>query len=277
MFQKVAFVGLGLIGGSIARAIREKFPGILIAAKTASAKTIAYAYERKLIQEMPRNLAELCRNADLVIIAAPIDLIPDYVRRLYPLCKPDAIIIDTGSSKQQIFASAQKYADKFIGCHPMFGSEKSGIQHSDSKLLQGARFVFTPYQNTPEQKLRAVLQFFKELGARPCRAAAQEHDTAVAAISHAPYFNAAALLALADNDTKRTLAATGFQSCTRVAESDPVWGLDIAKTNKKEILGALKKLQQELRRLETFIAKNQYQELLEYLETSRQVRREIYK
>lgn len=277
MFQKIAFVGLGLIGGSIARAIRETFPEILLAARTASSKTLAYAYDNGIIQETPGSLALLCQNADLVILATPIDLIPEYLRQVYQYTKPSAIIIDTGSTKQQVVAPAKKYADKFIGCHPMFGSEKTGIQNSDSRLVRGARFVFTPYKNTPEQKLLAVLRFFKKLGARPCRAEAQEHDAAVAAISHVPYFNAAALLALADNDTKRALAATGFKSCTRVAECDPLWGIDIARTNKKEILANLKKLQKELRWLETLIAKNQYKELGKYLEINRRIRREIFK
>ncbi|MDR2431307.1 MAG: prephenate dehydrogenase [Candidatus Margulisbacteria bacterium] len=277
MLQKVAFIGLGLIGGSIARAIREKYPGITLAARTASAKTLAYAADSGIIQETPGSLALLARDADLIIIATPIELILDYLKQVYPLCKPEAIIIDTGSTKQQIVEGAKKYADKFIGCHPLFGSEKTGIEYADSALLKGARFVFTPLQNTPETKLLTVLKFFKRLGARPCRAGAGEHDEAVAAISHVPYFNAVALLQLADNDAKRALAATGFQSCTRVAESDPVWGAAIARTNKKAILRGLKNLQKELRWLATLIGKNQIKELIRYLEVSRQIRREIYK
>ena len=277
MLQKVAFVGLGLIGGSIARAIREKFPRTLISAKTTSAQTIAYAYDHGIIQDTPGSLAALCQDADLVIIATPIELITDYAQRVYPLCKPDAVIIDTGSTKQQIVESLKKYADKFIGCHPMFGSEKTGLENSSSRLLKGARFVFTPYRNTPEVKLLRMLKFFKALGARPCRASAREHDTSVAAISHAPYFNAAALLSLADNDTKRALAATGFQSCTRVAGADPGWGVDIARTNKKEIVRQLKKLRKELGWLEFLIAKNRYKELREYLRLNQQIRREIYR
>ena len=277
MFQKVAFIGMGLVGGSIAKAIREKYPHILLSAKTSSAKTIAYAYDNGIIQDTPGNLSALCQDADLIIISTPIELIPDYVRRVYSLCKADTVIIDTGSTKQQIVDSLKKYADKFIGCHPMFGSEKTGIENSASKLLKGARFVFTPYKNTPSTKLLFTLKFFKSLGVRPCRASAQEHDAAVAAISHVPYFNAAALLSLADNDTKRALAATGFQSCTRVAESDPVWGMDIARTNKKEIVRYFKKLRKELGWLEFLIAKGRHKELREYLLFSRELRRSIFK
>jgi len=277
MFQKVAFIGLGLIGGSIARAIREKYPNIILSAKTSSAKTIAYAYDHGIIQDTPGNLSDLCADADLIIIATPIELIPDYVRRIYSLCKSDAIIIDTGSTKQQIMDSLKKYSDKFIGCHPMFGSEKTGVEYSASGLIKGARFVFTPYKNTPETKLLLALKFFKSLGTRPCKADAREHDSAVAAISHVPYFNAAALVALADNDIKHALAATGFNSCTRVAESDPGWGIDVANTNKKEIVRHLKKLRKELGWLESLIAGKRHKELREYLTASRQLRRGIFK
>ncbi|MDR1998199.1 MAG: prephenate dehydrogenase/arogenate dehydrogenase family protein [Candidatus Margulisbacteria bacterium] len=276
MFQKVAFIGLGLIGGSIARAIREKYPRVRLAARTASTQTLAYACDQGLIQETPGNLALLAGDADLIILATPIELIPEYLRQVYPCAGPGAVIIDTGSTKARIVEGAKKYADKFIGCHPMFGSEKSGVQNADSRLLRGARFVFTPYKNTPEPKLRAVQQFFKALGARPCRTGAREHDAAVAAISHVPYFNAAALLRLADDDARRALAATGFQSCTRVAESDPDWGLDIARTNKKEVLSGLQTLQKELRCLEKLITRAQFPALRCYLELSRQTRRKIY-
>ncbi|MDR1452366.1 MAG: prephenate dehydrogenase [Candidatus Margulisbacteria bacterium] len=277
MFQKVAFVGLGLIGGSIARAIRQKYPATWIAAKTASSKTLAYAYDSGLVQETPGNITALCHDADLIIVATPLELIVPYVKQIYLTAKPDAIILDTGSTKGQIVGALKKYSAKFIGCHPMFGSEKTGIACSSAELLRGARIIFTPYKNTPRGKLLAVLQFFKSLGARPCQADAREHDAAVAAVSHTPYFNAVALLQLADNDTKRALAATGFQSCTRVAESDPLWGVEVARTNRREVLRHLKKLQREISWLEQLIGHGDYKGLKEYLEFGRQIRRVIYK
>ncbi|GBR77150.1 prephenate dehydrogenase [Candidatus Termititenax persephonae] len=277
MFQKVAFIGLGLIGGSIARAIRAKYPDVWVAAKTASRQTLAYAYDNGIIQDAPGSLPELVGNADLIILAPPIELIIPYVKKIYPLTKPSAIILDTGSTKEEIVRALKKYSDKFIGCHPMFGSEKAGIASSAAELLQGHRVIFTPYRDTPRGKLLAVLQFFKGLGCRPCRADAREHDTAVAAISHVPYFNAAALLQTADNDMKRVLAATGFQSCTRVAESDPPWGVEVARTNRREVLRGLKKLRHEIAWLEQLIGRGDYKGLKEYLEYSRQIRRNIYK
>ncbi|GBR77470.1 prephenate dehydrogenase [Candidatus Termititenax dinenymphae] len=277
MFQKIAFIGLGLIGGSLARAAREKFPSVWISAKTASSKTLAYAYDNGIIQGTPGSLAELVGDADLIILATPIELITAYVKQIYPLTKPGAIIIDTASTKQQIVTELKKYSDKFIGCHPMFGSEKTGIANSSAALLHGTRVAFTPYKNTPRGKLLAVMQFFKRLGCRPCKLGAKEHDAAVASISHIPYFGAVALLQLADDATKAALASTGFQSCTRVAESDPLWGVEVARSNRKEVLRHLKKLQRELSWIEQLIGRGDYKGLKEYLEFSRQIRRGIYR
>ena len=277
MFQKVAFIGLGLIGGSIARAIRAKHPRVWISAKTASTKTISYALAHGIINDAPGGLPELVENADLIILATPIELVASYVKQIYPLVKPGAVIIDTASTKGQIVTELKKYADKFIGCHPMFGSEKTGIAGSAAALLDGRRILFTPYRNTPRGKLLAALQFFKGLGMRPGKVDAREHDAAAAAISHVPYFNAAALAQLADNPTKRALAAAGFQSCTRVAESDPLWGVEVARTNRREVLRSLKKLRNEISWIEQLIGRGDYRDLKEYLEYSREMRRSIYK
>jgi prephenate dehydrogenase len=276
MFNKIAFVGLGLIGGSLARRIREVFPNIIISATARSSETISYALRNNIIDETAADLEMVVHNAKLIIVATPLDLIVNYVHKLVSLVSPEAVIVDIGSTKGMLCKQLKKYTNFFIGGHPMCGTEKTGIQNADPRILDDAVFALTPYTNTPTAKVSALTEFLKNLKMRPEIFDPLEHDEAVAAISHLPYFVASALLQNAGAPAAKKLAASGFRSTTRVAESDPVWGLDIAKTNKKALLRQLSVLQKNLKAFKALIAEDRYAEILKLLKTNREVRRSIY-
>lgn len=275
MIKKIAFVGLGLLGGSLAKRIRQNHPAIKLYATTHSAQTTALALSEGVIDEAG-DLATVVADADIIFIATPLELITKHVVQSYKQSKPDAIIVDIGSTKTATCKALQKYANKFIGGHPMAGTEKTGYVYSFAEMLDQAMFVLTPYKNTPKKKLEILKSFIKELGMRTTNMSPDVHDTAVAAISHVPYFTAAALVGLADTQEKKALAATGFQSTTRVAGSDAAWGVGVAHTNKKPVLKELKRLQKELAVIVKLIETGNTKKLRVLLEQRRQHRFEMY-
>lgn len=280
MFKKIAFVGLGLIGGSLAQTIKNVFPKTEIIALARSKETINYGLRQKIISAGTNELEEfkpLLKDVDLLIVAAPINKIIEYTKLLYPLLANNAIILDVASSKQTICQKLSNLSDKFIGGHPMFGTEKTGIKQSSPQLATNAVFVLTPGPKTAPAKINKLKKFISKLQMRPLIIPADQHDQAVAAISHVPYLAATALLQLADTTDKKNLAATGFQSSTRVGEANPEWGLEICQTNKKAITQELSLLIKKLHQLKKNIKRNQKTKLQAFFEKSRKIRRSIYK
>ncbi len=279
MFKKIAFVGLGLIGGSLAQAIKNAFPKTEIIALARSQTTINYALRQKIISAGTterQKFASILKDVELLIIAAPINNIVEYVTAFYPLVSEKTIILDVASSKQEICQKLSNLSDKFIGGHPMFGTEKTGIKNADPQLAHNAVFVLSPGSRTNKLKINKLKKFIGKLNMRPLVMAANLHDQAVAAISHVPYLTATALLRLADTPEKKNLAASGFRSSTRVGESDPQWGLEICQTNKKAISQELAALIKNLKKLQKNIKKNKTAELLAFFEKSWAMRRDIY-
>lgn len=276
MFNKIAFVGLGLLGGSLAKRIREVFPNVTISAIARSKETIQYALENSIIDESSPEIAMVVHNAKLVIIATPLELIVPTVKKVIPHISEDTIVIDIGSAKNEICSSLKKYSKNFIGGHPMCGTEKIGIRNSFAEILDGAKFVLTPFTNTPSEKLKTLHDFIYALKMLPFILKPQEHDNAVAAISHLPYFVANTLLANARTLASRKLAASGFKSTTRVGESDPAWGKEIAKSNKKALLAEISFFQKNLAAIKKLITQNKYAQLTKLLEKNQQLRRSIY-
>lgn len=276
MFNKVAFIGLGLIGGSLARRIREVFPNVLISAVARSTETINYALQNNIIDETASDLEMVVHNAKLVIVATPIEQITEYVKKVIPLVSAETLIIDIGSSKTMICKELKKYANLFIGGHPMCGTEKTGIANSDPTILDNAKFALTPYSSTPKVKLAQLKEFIVALKMQPEIFAPEEHDQAVAAISHLPYFLSSTLVQNASTPAAKKLAATGFKSTTRLAESDPLWGIDIAKTNKKSLLKQFMIFQKNLAVIKKLIVEENYPELAKLLKANREKRRSIY-
>lgn len=276
MFNEIVFIGLGLIGGSLARKIKQVSPKTTIKAKARSQETIQYALKEKIIDDSTNDLAKLVKDADLVVIATPINKTIDYVKEIYPLVKDSAIIIDVASTKVKIVAALKKFADKFIGGHPMFGAEIFGIKNSDPSMIEGAKFIITPDFQTPKEKLDLLKKFIEDIGMVGMELDPKQHDQEVAAVSHLPYFTAAALLCNVKDKTQKDLAATGFKSTTRVAASDPLWGKEIAEHNKEAIVEQLDNMVGELTVIKDFIEKQDLDSLRSYLENSRAIRMELY-
>ncbi len=236
----IGIIGLGLIGGSIAKAIKEK-TNIKIVASSRTEKSLADAKADGVIDEYTLDDLSIFSDCDIVFICTPVDKIPEYVKKLIPYIKSDCIITDVGSTKANIYDKMLEFENIcFIGGHPMAGSEKTGYKSSKAHLLENAFYILTPTPNITDDQLKTMFELVRLTGAIPMVLNAYLHDYTVAAISHVPHLIAAVLVNTVknlddENQYMHTLAAGGFKDITRIASSSPeIWD-SICQDNSDEI------------------------------------------
>jgi prephenate dehydrogenase len=251
-FKHITIIGVGLIGGSLAFAIKHRFPSIHITG-VDKPQILKRALQRKAIDVADRSLAHAVRSADLVLLAAPVSAITKLMPIIARNTAPHTIVTDTGSVKRAIVNQAQKLfpLGNFIGGHPMAGSEFSGIDAAHPLLFQNAIYILTPTPTTNKITLQTTAQFFHSLDARIFTLDPAAHDSIVAAVSHLPQLAAVALMNTVgkrhpDSPAHLSLAAGGFRDMTRIASSKFEMWKDILTTNQKDIMKALRLFIKEL-------------------------------
>ncbi len=243
-----AFIGLGLIGGSIARALREYFPDTKIKVFDKDIPSLSLAVKERVATSIYTEItADLC-DADYLFLCAPVSVNEANLRTIKPLLKSDTVITDVGSVKTGIHQLITELGleKQFIGGHPMAGSERFGFANSKVNLLENAYYVLTPTASVPEDKVLTLKELISGIKALPIVIACAEHDYATAAISHLPHIIASSLVHLvkdADNKDEllKTLAAGGFKDITRIASSSPVMWQQICLTNTENITSMLER------------------------------------
>jgi prephenate dehydrogenase len=250
-FNRIAIVGLGLVGGSFGLALEKSgFPGVRVGCDAA--ELIGPAVAVGAIDEGSADLGTAVRDADLLIVATPVGAILDLLPRLKKTASPRALVTDVGSTKREICQRARQAlgdAPLFVGGHPLAGKERSGLENADARLFEGARYVLTPLSpdHLTDERVKAFSSLLEGLGARPFVTDASAHDRAVGFLSHLPQLLASALASLiaeqgAEDFMPLELAASGFRDITRLAESPYGLWRDICLTNTENIqlaLGAL--------------------------------------
>lgn len=249
--KKAGIIGLGLIGGSIARALRQYSGFTEIVACGRNPEPLAAAMRDGTITQAVQSPEKAFAGCDILFICTPVDRIAEYAQKLAPIVGENCILTDVGSVKQSVCeALADVKNICFIGGHPMAGSEKAGYASSSADLFKNAAYLLTPYPHTPASKLEYIKKLVIEIGAKPIIMTAAEHDQTVAAISHMPHVTASALVNVAaQKDLRqnfRTLAAGGFKDITRIASADPTLWQSIVFENQKEILKMLTVLEHEI-------------------------------
>ncbi|MCX7984081.1 MAG: prephenate dehydrogenase/arogenate dehydrogenase family protein [Bacteroidetes bacterium] len=243
-FSRVTIVGVGLIGGSLALALRKRFPSIRIIGVDRK-RVLRRAIERKAIHEGSQSLKQSLADAELVVLATPVDHIVNILPTVAKYTSPSAVVTDTGSVKKHILDCARVYFPNgnFVGGHPMAGAEFAGINAAHPLLFQNALYLLTPLRkNSAFRKLVALIS---ALDARVLTIDAETHDKVVAAVSHLPQLAAVALVNTvgykhAQARTHLTLAAGGFRDMTRIASSPyDIWR-DILAFNTENIAEAVK-------------------------------------
>lgn len=254
MFRRVAIVGVGLIGGSLGMALRERHLAHTVVGVGRSADRLETARSLGAIDAIATDFADGLRDADLVALATPIDQILTDIERAGPFLSPGAIVTDVGSTKGQIARAADAHLPPgaFVPGHPMAGSERSGVESAAPTLFNNATWALTPTDTTNGDALRRVQALAQAVGARVLVLDPDEHDRAVAVTSHLPHVLAYALLALARERASASdphlfdLAAGSFASATRVAASSPDLWRDIALTNREALADALRAYRADL-------------------------------
>jgi len=243
------FIGLGLIGGSIARALRETEPSCNILAysrKPALSEDLHSALDAKVLNNVVYSLTELS-DCDYIFLCAPVDCNISYLPELAKIISNKTILTDVGSVKSGIHAAAEAagLSAQFIGGHPMTGSERTGFANSNALLMENAYYAITLTEAYPQERVKAFLNLVKQIKSIPVVLSPEEHDDAVAAISHVPHVIAAQLVNLVrtseDADTMRLLAAGGFKDITRIASSSPSLWESILSANTAFVLPTLRR------------------------------------
>lgn len=241
MVRSVAIFGPGLLGASILLALRERHPQVRRTAWARRAEALPPLRDAGLADAVTTDAAEAARNAALLVLCTPIGSMPELCRSLLPALGPDAIVTDVGSVKGPVDAAlAPLLAGKarWLGSHPMAGSDKSGSAAARADLFQNAVTILTPTPATDPGTTAALTTFWEALGARVVTASPEEHDRHVGAVSHLPHLLAAVLVNAAHPASTR-LAGPGFRDVTRIAGGPaPMW-TEILLQNKAAVLAAM--------------------------------------
>jgi prephenate dehydrogenase len=257
---RVAIVGLGLMGGSLAMALKGRCRELL--GLDPSAETLALANRIDLCGRVSANPAELLPEADFIVLAAPVGVILKLIAQLPEIVPGHAIVMDIGSTKTRIVRALGKLPERFdpIGAHPMCGKERSSLVEAEAGLYQNAAFALTPLPRTSTCARQAAEQLVKIVGARPIWLNEWTHDRWVAATSHAPYLIANALAASTPLEVA-SMIGPGYRSTTRVSTSPASVMLDILLTNRENVLESLARFRQQLDHLEVALREENREEL----------------
>lgn len=272
MFKRVTIIGLGLIGGSLCLAIKEKRLAKEIVGVSRRKSTIDQAVKNRIVDSATLDLKDGVRNSDLVVIATPVFKIVDIAKKIAPFLKKGAIVTDAGSTKKYIVENIANIRLKdagFIGSHPIAGSEKSGIKYADKDLFRGAYCILTETKN--KKALNKVKKFWAALGMKVIVMPADTHDRLLSNISHLPHAASVSLV----NTAARSgldLAAGGFKDTTRIASGEPELWRDIFLTNRENLIRDIKILKKELSKIEEALKSNNSRNLLGLLKKAKSIR-----
>ncbi len=246
MNSTYGFIGLGLIGGSIAKGLKKYEPDCRIMAYMRTRKNLEIARGEGVVDQILTGVTEELSQCDVIFLCTPVEFNAGYLSRIRPLLKEGAFITDVGSTKTAILKVVQdlNMENVFIGGHPMAGSEKTGYEHSDPLMLENIFYMLCPTPHTPLAYTQRMVEIINGLHANPYVIEAAEHDKSVATISHLPHLVAAALVNLVhDTDgpehTMRRLAAGGFKDITRIASSSPMMWEQIFSSNRAACISVL--------------------------------------
>lgn len=244
--NKFGFLSLGLIGGTIALAIKHAIPDAKIIACARRQQTLDEAFAAGAIDEGTTAIDARFGDCDMIFLCAPVAVNNQFLEQLKPLVSKNTIITDVGSVKGAIHETVEQLglASNFIGGHPMAGSEKTGFANANRMILENAYYILTPTDDVPQEATAGYYSLIKKMGAIPMILNHKEHDYVTAAVSHVPHLVAAALANLVhDHDsqacTMKQIAAGGFKDITRIASSSPEMWESICMSNTENIADLL--------------------------------------
>ncbi len=278
----IAIVGLGLMGGSLAGALRGQCKCVIGVARRQA--TLDFARAHNFIDVGTTDLVAGVREADVVILGTPVRVIVEQLAEIAPHLREGCIVMDLGSTKAYIVEAMDRLLPAHVqplGTHPMCGKEKSGIEVAETTLYEGCTFILTPLARTTEATVALGRELAEAVGANPLVLEADRQDYLVGTISHLPYLLACSLVATADATTSKDpavwkIVAGGYRDTSRVAGSDVKMMLDILMTNKAHVVDAIHAFEGQLRELTRLIEAEDEAVLREVLSVIREKRREMF-
>jgi len=268
----VAIIGPGLIGGSIGLALKRKRIALKVIGISRRQKTITLAKKLKAIDSGSRDI-RIVKDADLIILATPVHTILRLADILKKIAREDAIIMDVGSSKEEIVARFQKLFCRYIGAHPLAGSEQQGVASASPCMFKNSLCVLSVNRKTDPSALRKITGLWRLLGARTVLLSPASHDKIMAMVSHLPHSVSFALMGTVPQGYLK-YAAGGLRGTTRIAGSDSILWTDIFLSNRKNILKAISAFENNLAGIKKAIQKNNRNLLERKLRQARE-RREL--
>ncbi len=280
MINKLCIIGVGLIGGSLARALRAAKAARTIVGYSRNPAHLQRALQLGAIDRAETVLADAVQDADMVVLAVPVGAMAEALREIAPRLGARAVVTDVGSVKGAVVAEARNALGArfsvFVPGHPLAGTEKSGVEASLARLFDGKRVVLTPEPDTDPGAVQRVTDMWRATGAEVLTMTAAHHDEVLAATSHLPHMLAYTLvdtvLKLNDHDTMFALTASSFRDVTRVAASDPEMWHDICLTNRAALAKMLKHYRGQLDELLAAIESGDGQYLRELFQRAKQQR-----
>lgn len=261
MFQRVAIIGLGLIGGSIGLALHQASAAQEVTGYDLGRGVTDQARKMGAIDVPCNALADAVRGAELVVLATPIGAMRSLLQNLADAVTPGAVVTDVASTKTQVISWAEEFLPAqvaFVGGHPMTGKEQSGMEAADAALFKGRIYCLTPTFRTRPSAINKVSAFVEALGGRVRFLEPAEHDGQVAGVSHLPFVASIALMKVVGEGAAwgdaSLLAANGFRDMTRLAAGSPEMYRDICLTNRDALLRWLDEYNAALRTLRQQIA-----------------------
>jgi cyclohexadieny/prephenate dehydrogenase len=284
IYERVALIGLGLIAGSMAHAMRRAKCAGEIVGTARSAETRAIAAEINLCDRITETAAEAVKDADLVVLCVPIGAMASVMAEIGPLLKPGSTLSDVGSVKQAVIDVVGPYVPDgvhFIPAHPLAGTEHSGPRSGFGTLFDNRWNIIVPLEGADQSKVDQLTDFWTVLGAQVDIMTPEHHDLVLAVTSHTPHLIAYTMVGVADDLARVTesevvkFSAAGFRDFTRIAASDPTMWRDVFLTNKDATLEVLGRFTEELFALQRAIRQGDGDHLHDYFTRTRAIRRGI--
>lgn len=281
---RVFVVGLGLIGGSLALSIKDEHNDATLIGYDINEKNMKLAKMLGVVDETVDTIEEGAKNADLILLATPVQVSEKVIEILESLSlKKEVIVSDAGSTKVEVVKKASKLKElgiTFIGGHPMAGSHKSGVSASKTKLFENAFYLLTPESHIKNEQLEMLMKWLKGTKAKFLSVSPEDHDYLTGVISHFPHIVAASLVHQADQTSQEQklvtrLAAGGFRDITRIASSSPEMWRDILLHNKQVLLQLLKNWQFEMEKVSNMLELEDGEQIYQYFVKAKQYRDEL--
>jgi prephenate dehydrogenase len=276
-FDRAAIIGIGLLGGSVGLALKKnKLCGTVVGAGR-SPESLKTGLDIGAIDEAFEDPLEAAAAADLVVVCTPVTTVAGIIAEMESRLDDDCVITDVASAKLEITRAVEmlpRAGARFVGSHPMAGSEKKGARHASADLFDGATVFVTPSDSADPDVADAVEEMWKSLGSDVVIVEPQEHDRIVARTSHLPHIVASLLVAnlRALDEETGDLLGKGFLDTTRIASSDPEMWADICASNPEQIREALTDLRNDLDEFDMFLGDGEYEKIYEFFDSMKSMR-----